>query len=57
MRIRVIKVEANEFISIRKNVEYLLTDVSAKFSQIDTVIGCDITSFLHSVGKLFLKSF
>ena len=52
-----IKVEANELISIRKNVEYLGTDVSAKFPQIDTVIGCDTTSFLHSVGKMFLKSF
>ena len=57
MRMRVIKVEANELISIRKNVEYLGTDVSAKFPQIDTVIGCDTTSFLHSVGKMFLKSF
>ena len=57
MRMRVIKVEANELISIRKNVEYLGTDISAKFPQIHTVIECDTTSFLHSVGKIFLKSF
>ena len=57
MRMRVIKVEANEFISIRKNVEYLGTDVLAKFHQIHTVTGCDTTSFLHSVGKNSLKSF
>ena len=57
MRMTLIKAEANELISIRKNVEYLGTDVSAKFTQIHTVIVCDATSFLHSVGKMFLKSF
>ena len=54
---RMIKVEANKLISIRKNVEYLWTDVSAKFAQIHTVTGCDTTSFLHGVGKNSLKSF
>ena len=49
---RVIKVEANELISIRKNVEYLGTDVSEKFPQIHTVTGCDTTSFLHSDRKI-----
>ena len=54
---RVIKVEANELISIKKNVEYLGTDVSAKFPQINTVTGCDTISFLHSDGKDSLKCF
>ena len=56
MRMRVIKVEANELISIRKNVKYLGTDVSANFPQIHTVAGCDATSFLHSVEKNSLKN-
>ena len=33
----VMKFEANKLISIRKNVEYLRNDVSAKFPQIHTV--------------------
>ena len=56
MRMRVIKVEANELISIRKNVKYLGSDVSANFPQIHTVAGCDTTSFLHSVEKNSLKN-
>ena len=57
IRMRVIKVEANELISIRKNVEYIGTEVSAKFPQIHTVTGCDTTSVLHSDGKDSLKCF
>ena len=53
----VLKIETNKLISIRKNVEYLGNDVSTKFPQIHTVTGCEITSFLHCVGKNFLKSF
>ena len=53
----VMKIETNKLISIRKNVEYLGNDVSTKFPQIHTVTGCEITSFLHCVGKNFLKSF
>ena len=52
----VMKVETNKLISIRKNVEYLGTNVSIKFPQIHTVTGCDTTSFLHSVGKNVLTS-
>ena len=53
----VMKVETNKLISIRKNLEYLGTNVSIKFPQIHTVAGCDATSFLHSVGKNVLTSF
>ena len=55
MRMRVIKVEANEL--TRKNVEYLGTDVSAKFSQIYTVTRCDTTSFYTVMGKILSKVF
>ena len=47
----VMKIETNKLMSIRKNVEYLGTNVSVKFPQINTVTGCDTTSFLHSDGK------
>ena len=40
----------------RKNVEYIGTNVSMKFSQIHKVTGCDTTSFLLSVGKNVLTS-
>ena len=53
----VMKIETNKLISIRKNVEYLGNGVSTKFPQIHTVTGCEITSFLHCVGKNFFKSF
>ena len=53
----VMKVETNKLISIRKNVEDLGNNVSTKFPQIHSVTGCDITSFLHCVGKNFLKIF
>ena len=43
----VMKIETNKLMSIRKNVEYLGTNVSIKFPQINTVTGCDTTSFLH----------
>ena len=42
----VMKIETNKLMSIRKNVEYLGTNVSIKFPQINTVTGCDTTSFL-----------
>ena len=54
---RVKKFDTNEIISIRKNVEYLGTDVLAKFPQFHTVTECDTTSFLQSVGKTYLKSY
>ena len=47
----VMKIETNKLMSIRKNVEYLGTNVSIKFPQIHTVTGCDTTSFLHSDVK------
>ena len=53
----VMKVETNKLISIRKNAEYLGTNVSIKFPQIHIVTGCDRTSFIHSVGKNVLTSF
>ena len=53
----VIKVETNKLICIRKNVEYLGTNVSIKFPQTHTVTGCDTTSFLYSVGENVLTSF
>ena len=53
----VMKIETKKLIGIRKNVEYLGNDVSTKFPQIHIVTGCEITSFLHCVGKNFLKSF
>ena len=46
MRMRVIKVEANEFISIRKNVEYLGTDVLAKFQGVTQLL------FYTVLGKI-----
>ena len=49
----VMKIEAKKLISIRANVEYPGNDVSAKLPQIHTVKGCDTTSFLHCVGKMF----
>ena len=51
----VMKIEANKLISIRKNVEYLRNDVSAKFPQIHTVTWYDATSFLHCISKKFLS--
>ena len=53
----VMKIETNKFMSIRKNVEYLGTNVSIKFPQINTATGCDTTSFLHIDGKNSLTSF
>ena len=53
----VMKIETNKLMIIRKNVEYLGTNVSIKFPQINTVTGCDTTSFLHSDGKNSLTSF
>ena len=53
----VMKIDTNNLMSIRKNVEYLGTNVSIKFPQINTVTGCDTTSFLHSDGKNSLTSF
>ena len=53
----VMKIETNKLMSIRKYVEYLGTNVSIKFPQINTVTGCDTTSFLHSDGKNSLTSF
>ena len=53
----VMKIETNKLISIRKNVEYLGTNVSIKFPQINTVTRCDTTSFLHSDGRNSLASF
>ena len=53
----VMKIETNKLMSIRKHVEYLGTNVSIKFLQINTVTGCDTTSFLHSDGKNSLTSF
>ena len=52
----VMKIETNKLMSIRKNVEYLGTNVSVKFPQIYTVTGCDTTSFLHNDGKNSLTS-
>ena len=46
------KIESNKFINIRKIVEYLRTDVTAKFPQVHTVTGCDTTSFFYVVGKI-----
>ena len=37
----VMKIDTNNLMSIRKNVEYLGTNVSIKFPQINTVTGCD----------------
>ena len=37
----VMKIETNQLMSIRKNVEYLGTNVSIRFPQINTVTGCD----------------
>ena len=53
----VMKIETNKLMSIRKNVEYLGTNISIKFPQVNTVTGCDKTSFLHSDGKNSLASF
>ena len=53
----VMKIETNKLMTIRKHVEYLGTNVSIKFPQINTVTGCDTTSFLHSDGKNSLTSF
>ena len=53
----VMKVEIKKLICIRKNVEYLGTNVSVKFPQTHTVIGCDTTSFLYSLGENVLTSF
>ena len=53
----VMKIETNKLMSIRKNVEYLGTNVSIKFPQINTVTRCDTTYFLHSDGKNSLTSF
>ena len=53
----VMKVETNKLICIRKNVEYLGTNVSIKFPQTHTVTGCDTTSFLYNVGENVLTSF
>ena len=43
------KIDRNKFIGIKKNVEYLGTDVATKLSQIYTVTGCHTTSFLYNV--------
>ena len=51
------KVETNKLICIRKNVEYLGTNVSIKFPQTHTVTGCDTTSFLSNIGENVLTSF
>ena len=53
----VMKIETNKLMSIRKHVEYLGTNVSIKFPQINTVTGCDTTSFLHIDGKNSSASF
>ena len=53
----VMKIETNKLMSIRKNVEYLGTNVSIKLPQINTVTGCNTTSFLHSDGKNSSTSF
>ena len=56
----VMKVETNKLICIRKNVEYLGTNVSIKFPQTHTVTGCDNFFFIQCWGKCFnkfLKSF
>ena len=57
MRMRVIKVEANELISIRKNVEYLGTDVSAKFPKFILLQGVTQRLFYTVLGKILQKVF
>ena len=46
------KNQSNKFIDTRKIGEYLRTDVTTKFSQIDAATGRDKTSFLHIAGKI-----
>ena len=47
----VMKNESNNFINIKKTLEYFATDTPIKLPQIHTVTGCDKTCFLHGVGK------
>ena len=57
VRMRVVKVEANELISIRKNVECLWTDVSASFPKFILLQGVTQLLLYTVLGKIFEKVF